>query len=622
MQTRHSTALQRAFDWLARDPEKTLALAEQALEVGEETAAWLTAKGLALSALREPERAAKIYRELIALEPDVAEHHTNLGNALIELSHISAAREALERAQTLGAADGNLYFALAKTSLQGGEPRRALAEVVSALKLGLDQDIEVALLYLRVLIALDEMDLAKDNVKRLMPAPMAPELACEFALLILQLSDYAGAEQAALKVDAKSPDYPMALISLGLAFERSNQMHKLQQVRTQLSDLLPEFSSHASVSDLLQTRTGQSLIQLDARIAARGKDHRRVHELLHALLAHGALESGHEIAIRFELARTLDLLGQPDAAMAELQIAHGLSFARVAAAHPKMAFEDDPLHLLSKPFRAITASPTPVDTYNDPVFVVGFPRSGTTLLEQLLDAHPKLQSFDEQPFLQKCLLRMQQLGKQYPTDLGLLTANEISVLRVDYFERCRLQSPGLAADARYVDKNPLNLARLPLIQALFPHAKVIVILRHPMDCVLSCYQQHFRAPAFAVAMKTLQDTAQMYHRVFHFYHQIRPSIRLDMLELKYEDFVRDTPKHSHQLFEFLNLPWNENLLGFTERAKTRAISTPSYAAVTETVYTRAVGKNRQYDRHFSESGAKTILTPWLETLQYQNSENI
>ena len=329
------------------------------------------------------------------------------------------------------------------------------------------------------------------------------------------------------------------------------------------------------------------------------------------------LEPNLRIALQFELAKALDMLGQSERVFALLSQAHEARFAQVAAAHPKMAFEEDPLVLLNQDFPQFTAQRS-VDDFLDPVFVVGFPRSGTTLLEQLLDSHPALQSFDEQPFLQKCILRMQDMGLRYPAELDQLSLEQLKDLRTHYFSLCNSASPKLAAGARYVDKNPLNLARLPLIQALFPNAKVIVVIRHPADCVLSCYMQHFRAPAFAVTMRTLAATASMYDRVFSFYRQACPQLTLPIFELKYESFVANAGDIAAEVIEFLALPWLPELLNFTERAKTRAISTPSYAAVTEPVNSRALNRFHRYRAEFEADGAFELLQKWLEHFSYSH----
>ena len=610
-------SLQSAFDALANGkPQQTLAWADRALASTPGDSAWLTAKGLAHSALREAQAAAQVYRALILLEPRVPEHHANLGNALLELANPQAAFAALRRAQQLGFSDGSVHFGLARAAFELGEVLLAKAEVVNALKNGLGQDLEVALFYLKCLIALDEIDLAKDNAQRLQAAPMPADLAVEYAFLVLQLSDYAGAEAASLKVSPKAAEYPFALISLGLSYERSNQLVKMRETRGRLTALGAEFAPDAAIATRMQTKVGQTLMQFDARLAAREKRFDQLAAMLEPLLT-TKLEPNIRIALQFELAKALDALNKPKAVFALLSEAHAARFAQVAAAHPKMAFEEDPLVLLNQGFPKFAVQPA-MDDRPDPVFVVGFPRSGTTLLEQLLDAHPALQSFDEQAFLQKCILRMQDMGLRYPAELDRLSVAQLGDLRAHYFSLCDKVSPNLVSGARYVDKNPLNLARLPLIQALFPRAKVIVVIRQPGDCVLSCYMQHFRAPAFAVTMRTLAATANMYDRVFSFYADARQKLTLAIFELKYESFVANTAENTAALVEFLGLPWLPELLNFTERAKTRAISTPSYAAVTEAVNTRALNRFQRYLPEFEASGADKLLNPWMAYFSYRN----
>ncbi len=133
---------------------------------------------------------------------------------------------------------------------------------------------------------------------------------------------------------------------------------------------------------------------------------------------------GARPALRRTPVITLGSPGILERVFALLSQAHEARFAQVAAAHPKMAFEEDPLLLLNQDFPQFAAQRS-VDDFLDPVFVVGFPRSGTTLLEQLLDAHPALQSFDEQPFLQKCILRMQDMGLRYPAELDQLSLEQL-----------------------------------------------------------------------------------------------------------------------------------------------------------------------------------------------------
>lgn len=615
-----ATLLQRAFALLEQgQAADALAMAMARLAEQPSAPEWLTVQGLAYSALKQPGDAIGCYRRLCELQPTVPEHFANLGNALLELGHPQAAKVELLRAQVLGGEDANIWFGLARCSYEANEPLRARDEVVSALKNGLDQDLEVALFYLKCLIATDDIELAKDNAARLAHAPFSPELACDYAFLVLQLSEFDEAERICLTVPRDTEYFPLALISLALSYERSNQMAKALSAREELRQLHPNFAPDAPLEVRLSDSVGQSLMQLDARLLARKREFSQSAQLLKALLANVKLDAHLKIAIQFELAKALDEIGEPSEAYTLLHEAHQLRLAQVTAAHPKMAKEHDPLLLLEQGFEPVhtkVAAPERTE-FADPVFVVGFPRSGTTLLEQLLHAHPALQSFDERSFLQQCILRMQDLQLTYPADLPKLTAEQRADLRQHYFSLCQSISPGLPTNARYVDKNPLNISRLPMVQALFPDARVIVVIRHPADCVLSCYMQHFRAPAFAVTMQSLKATAVMYHRVFDFYQTARAKLKLNLFELRYEDLVEHTEDMAKAMFEFLELDWLDELMNFTEKAKSRSISTPSYSAVTEKVNRRAVNRWRRFEAQFVESGSLEALAPWISHFGYE-----
>jgi hypothetical protein len=252
----------------------------------------------------------------------------------------------------------------------------------------------------------------------------------------------------------------------------------------------------------------------------------------------------------------------------------------------------------------------------DPVFLVGFPRSGTTLLEQLLDAHPGLASFDEQPFLQRLVARINESRRPgYPEALADLSAADARALRRHYHGDVARVLPHLGA-RRAVDKNPLNLVRLPLVATLFPQSQVLLALRHPCDVVLSCYMQNFRSPAFAITFETLASTAAMYARVMAHFHAWRERLPLPLHVVRYEDLVADVSGIGQALFGFLGLPWSEDLAAFTERARRKgAISTPSYAQVVKPVNQRAVGRWQRY-RAWFEGEALNTLAPWIERLGY------
>jgi hypothetical protein len=298
-----------------------------------------------------------------------------------------------------------------------------------------------------------------------------------------------------------------------------------------------------------------------------------------------------------------------------LQAAHEQRRRLVGRSHPALQDSTEAFAVLEQPVPPWSPDLHVADAHDDPVFVVGFPRSGTTLLEQLLDAHPALVSFDEQPFLQHVVRRLDLEGIDVATATWALTPEQAMATRAAYFA----EVAGVVADAgqrRAVDKNPLNMVRLPLLQNLFPRSRVILAVRHPCDVVLSCYMQNFRAPAFALTFETLESTARMYDRVFAHWTAAAERLQLPVLTWKYEDLVADTEGRARALFEFLQLPWQDSLLAFTERAKDKgAIKTPSYQQVVEPVNARSIGRWQAYQRHFTPE-VMAHLAPWITRFGY------
>ncbi len=254
------------------------------------------------------------------------------------------------------------------------------------------------------------------------------------------------------------------------------------------------------------------------------------------------------------------------------------------------------------------------DVSASPVFIVAFPRSGTTLLEQMLDAHPLLRSMDEQPFLQHAIDRIRSFGVTYPEGLARLTSDQLAAVRAYYWKLVATKVT-LEPGQRLVDKNPLNLLRLPAIRRLFPKARVIVAIRHPCDVLISNYLQHYRAPEIAMMCRTLETLAHGFRRAFDFWYQQHALLNPSVLELRYEALVTDFEAHARSIADFLQVPWDQAMLEPGEHARKRGfISTPSYSQVVQPVNTRAVNRWRNYERHLLP--AMPLLEPYLARWGY------
>jgi hypothetical protein len=388
--------------------------------------------------------------------------------------------------------------------------------------------------------------------------------------------------------------------------ERTNRTAEARQLLDQL------------LADPEAARLGSELKLMQAQLAHREGEHALAVELFR-----GVLEECQELHNRhfqqFPLAKSLDALGRHEEAYQVLMEAHRSQAAHLKRTAPVAALRGAPaLSIAEHPCDPADVSRWDhrfaPDVAASPVFIVAFPRSGTTLLELALDAHPALKSMDEQPFLQNALDDVLAAGVRYPHDLAGLTRAQLDHVRERYWQRVGsklTRGPG----QRLIDKNPLNLLRLPIIKRLFPEAKVLLAIRHPCDVLLSCYMQHFRAPDFALLCQDLPTLSAGYRRAFDFWYAQQALLEAEVLELRYESFVANFESEIRRVIEFLELPWNDAVLTPASRAQEkRFISTPSYSQVVKPVTAASVGRWLPYRSHFSAS--MPILQPYFARWGY------
>ncbi len=159
------------------------------------------------------------------------------------------------------------------------------------------------------------------------------------------------------------------------------------------------------------------------------------------------------------------------------------------------------------------------------------------------------------------------------------------------------------------------MLRLPVIRRVFPNARIVLAVRHPLDVVLSCYMQHFRAPDFALLCSSLVPLAHGYRRAFDAWYREVATLQPAVLEVRYEEFVAAFEPGVRRLAEFLELPWHDAMLEPGARAKERRyISTPSYSQVVKPVTTKAVGRWRRYEAQLAP--AIPEVRPYLERWGY------
>ena len=249
-----------------------------------------------------------------------------------------------------------------------------------------------------------------------------------------------------------------------------------------------------------------------------------------------------------------------------------------------------------------------------PSFVLGFLRSGTTLLEQVLAAHPRIAVLGEQGMLHNAMVTAKTQGVPVPYPASLLNFKEKDKenLRDTYMREASIILQQDLSNKHVVDKMPPNTIHLAFIEWLYPGAPIIMLLRDPRDVCLSSFFQTFRYNSATKHLYTLEDTVKFYARVMDMYFHYRNILDLNILEMRYEDMVSDLEPHARKIIEFLGEEWDDAILNYYQQK--REVATPSSEAVTKPTYTSAIGKWKNYEKQFAPY--QEILKPYVEAFGY------
>ncbi|MCP5370225.1 MAG: sulfotransferase [Hyphomicrobiales bacterium] len=258
---------------------------------------------------------------------------------------------------------------------------------------------------------------------------------------------------------------------------------------------------------------------------------------------------------------------------------------------------------------AAWAAPGPDGLPPDPVFLVGFPRSGTTLVERALAAHPAITASDEYPALD----RVVEAVAGYPGGLDGLSGPDLARLRALYWQVTEAAFGPDVRQGRYLDKAPMNIVHLGAVRRLFPAARVIVALRDPRDVCVSCFLQDFALNDAMAHFLTLDGAARFYAAVMDLWRHYEATLDLAMLAYRYEDAVADFEGTMRRLVDFIGEPWDPAVASREARART-VVATPSYRDVGSEVYARSVGRWRHYAGVMG--GALPVLAPLVEAFGY------
>jgi tetratricopeptide (TPR) repeat protein len=241
-------------------------------------------------------------------------------------------------------------------------------------------------------------------------------------------------------------------------------------------------------------------------------------------------------------------------------------------------------------------NPAVGDGNAEAIFIVGMPRTGSTLIEQILASHSAVDGTHELPELPQLCQRLPVVyhdQSRYPENLRGLEDDAIAAIGGEYIDRTRKYRSGAAF---FTDKNPNNFIHVGLLHLILPHARIIDARRHPLDTCLGCYKQLFaKGQSYSYELEELGEYYLQYQRLMDHWDEVLPG---KVLHVQYEDVVADLESQVRRILEYCGLPWDDNCLRFFETR--RDVRTASSEQVREPIYRSSVSLWRHYERHLGE----------------------
>jgi tetratricopeptide (TPR) repeat protein len=409
------------------------------------------------------------------------------------------------------------------------------------------------------------------------------------------------------RVLARTKEIPDAYLELAILYERR---HRVEEAFNLIEDCL------RAAPDYLEAEL------FKARLLRRLKQEAAAESLFRALAANNQAVPELRAQAWAEIAQMHDRHEEYGTAMQAMLKCKELLRQREGAIHQHA-------EVVMGHLRALVDSLTPAhfaswgktrDVLQDKRVAVltGFPRSGTTLMEQVLDSHTGLVSSDEREVFARDIFPAMWLtpSTRLPTAevLGLVSPERLVLLRqryLTYLEAGLNQSIG---DRVHLDKNPTLTVVLPGFLRLFPESRLLIALRDPRDVVISCFMQYLPLNANSIYFLTLERAAQRYANDLGLWRKLRDKVASPWLEVRYEDTVGNLEKEARRALEFLGLQWEPGVLHYRERIKEKAVASPTYEAVSQPLYTRAIGRWKHYEQFLKP--CLPLLQPAIEAFGY------
>jgi tetratricopeptide (TPR) repeat protein len=551
-------------------------------------------KILSVALLRQGRNPLAALARAVELLPRDAETHLNLGIALAAVGKRADAVASYRRSLALNPAGIEALNNLGNVLRELGERREALTLYSQAARLD----------------------------------PTRPDSLCNLATVLFELRRISEAEETFRGAVALQPRYTPAQLGLAAVLRVQGRTAEAEACCEVALAAEPRSAGATSLLGELRADRGQfaEAQALFQQAIALDRDfptaycgiaqHRRMtgddtawHEGVEALLAK-ALPLGHQVSLRYALGKYFDDTGQYDAAFDNYRQANELS-KRFGTSYDRGKLSQRIDGIIATFDRSFLAqSHAGASGSGLPVFIVGMPRSGTSLTEQILASHPSVFGAGEVRFWDDAYtaLTREPAGAGAAVDAGTVAARLPGLAR-DYLARVTAIAGGRA---RVIDKMPANFLYLGLIHAAFPRARILHMQRHPLDTCLSIYfQNFFNMGPYANDFGNLAHYYEEYLRVMAHWRAVLPASAL--LEIPYEGLLQDQEGWTRRMLEFIGVPWDPRCLNFHETD--RVVITASRWQVRQRLNSSSAGRWRNYAKHLGpleylvERSQVTVASP-------------
>ena len=559
--------------------------------------------GVALQKKDKLEEAVKSFNKALAIKPAYAEPYNNIGNALQEQDRLDEAIVAYKKAVAINPAYAKAYYNMGVALKEQDREEEAIEAYKKALAIKPDY----ADAYNNLGIALKEQDKVEEAITVYRKAlAIKPDYADAYNNLGVALQDQDKLEEAVEafnKAVAIKPDYADAWSNGAEAFEKRN---KLERLELWLEKAFQAFEKVPSDIRLMKSK-----------LLWRNKNEEEASKLISDIDFETITDIRKQDCLNLK-AKCFEITKDFDKAYDCFSKSNSLAKKSndYLKHKPEIYFQD-----LRETLTKLKSIPLQTPKFHSraeagftPVFLVGFPRSGTTLLDTILRSHSKIEVVEEQLAVNSAQIFLQQSGYHDLANQMIplaLAAEAKKVYEVEFNKHIE----GVKSGSVFIDKLPLNLLHVPLIQQLYPQAKFILALRHPLDTILSCWMQNFKLNAAMANMVDLDRIVEFYCIAMETFKICQDEYNLSVHKIRYEDLLEDLSGETSSLLKFLDLEWEPQMENYRDTALKRGrINTPSYSQVVQPIYKDAKYRWLNYEKYLS----KYIVQagPWIDQFGY------